>query len=182
MPALSFNHVQKDGEVRDEKAFNYRSAALASSSYYDAQVIKSTPIYHVVETSTPKQQCWEEQVQRHSRGYDGYRSNTPGILGAVVGGAIGNAVGHNTVNERVGAVVGAILGGSIGRDIAHNSNPPPVYTDTVERCRTVYDTSQEEKLVGYDVLYSYNGQEYTVRMPQDPGATVRVRVSVEPVL
>jgi uncharacterized protein YcfJ len=78
--------------------------------------------------------------------------------------------------------VGAVIGGSIGSDIGRNRSADSSYhTDTVERCRTVYTNVQEEKLVGYDVRYSYNGAQRTVRMPYDPGATVRVRVDVEPV-
>jgi uncharacterized protein YcfJ len=75
-----------------------------------------------------------------------------------------------------------MLGGSIARDITAANRSRPVSLETVERCETVYNYQQEEKLVGYDVLYRYNGQEYKVRMPHDPGATVRVRVNVEPVI
>ena len=97
---------------------------------------------------------------------------------------MGNAVGNNSTSRKVGTVVGAVLGGSIARDIrrANDTRNSTVYVDTQERCRTVYNTREEEKLVGYDVSYSYNGVERTVRMPEDPGATVRVRVDVEPVL
>ena len=157
------------------------SQAQAQTSYHEAQVIESTAIYRVVERSVPTRQCWEEEVVRASSRHH-YRSHTPGLLGAVIGGAIGNAVGTNNSSRKVGTVVGAMLGGSIARDIAAANRPGPVRLETVERCETVYNTVQEEKLVGYDVRYRYNGQDYTVRMPQDPGATVRVRVNVEPVI
>lgn len=154
----------------------------AATSYEYAPVLSSTPIYRVVEISTPRQECWQEEVVRQQP----YRSEsaTPGLLGMVIGGALGNAVGNHKSSQRVGAVVGAVLGGSIARDIARNSAAAgaPVVVDTVERCRTVNAARQEEKLVGYDVSYGYNGSEYTVRMPEDPGQTVRVRVDVEPVL
>lgn len=65
---------------------------------------------------------------------------------------------------------------------SHQVGAATTYVDTEERCRTVYNTREEEKLVGYDVSYRYNGTEHTVRMPEDPGATVRIRVNVEPVL
>lgn len=156
--------------------------AVASTSYEEADVISSTPIYHVVERTAPRQECWEEEVARTERRRDD--SATPEILGAVIGGALGNAAGHHKRNRQVGAVVGAVLGSSIAHDIsnANRRNDEVVYMDTVERCRTVNTTTQEEKLVGYDVRYSYNGSEQTVRMDRDPGATVRVRVNVEPVL
>jgi len=119
-----------------------------------------------------------QDVRRQDRSY------TPGLLGMVIGGALGNAVGNNSSSRKVGTVVGAVLGGSIARDVsrANDARNSTVYVETEERCRTVHRTHQEEKLVGYDVSYSYNGIERTVRMPEDPGATVRVRVDVEPVL
>jgi uncharacterized protein YcfJ len=159
------------------------AAVLAGTSYEEASVLSSTPIYHVVETTQPERQCWEEEVVREARSSPPSRSATPGILGAVIGGALGNAVGHRKRNQQVGTVVGAILGGSIARDVVRNGERRETveYIDTVERCRTVHASYQEEKLVGYDIRYSYNGTESTVRLPQDPGATIRVRVSVEPV-
>jgi uncharacterized protein YcfJ len=148
-------------------------------AYEQAPVLASTPVYQVMESQRPRQECWEEQVQYQAQAP---RSATPGLLGALIGGALGNAVGHHKSNKQVGTVVGAIIGGSIGSDIGRNrSGGSDYYTDTVERCRTVYTNVQEEKLVGYDVRYSYNGVQRTVRMPYDPGTTVRVRVDVEPV-
>lgn len=156
--------------------------AAAAVTYDEARVIDSTPIYRVVETSSPREECWEEEVARTERRY-GNQSATPSILGAVIGGAVGNAVGHHKRNRQVGTVVGAVLGGSIGADIGRNrSSRSDVYYETVEQCRTVYVNEQEEKLVGYDVRYSYNGSQHTVRLPEDPGSTLRVRVDVEPVL
>ena len=157
------------------------TSAQAAVTYDEARVLDSTPIYRVVETSSPREECWEEEVAHRDRGRG--ESATPGILGAVIGGALGNAVGHHRRNQQVGTVVGAILGGSIGRDVGRNrDNRSDTYYETVERCRTTYVNEQEEKLVGYDVRYSYNGSQHTVRMSEDPGSTVRVRVDVEPVL
>jgi uncharacterized protein YcfJ len=153
----------------------------AQTSYHDAQVIEYTAIYRVIETPVPSRQCWEEEVVRSSSRHH-YRSHTPGLLGAVIGGAIGNALGNHRSSQRVGAVVGAMLGGSIARDIAESQYNPDVRLETVERCKTDYSYQQEEKLVGYDVLYRYNGADYTVRMPDNPGPTIRVRVNVEPVI
>jgi uncharacterized protein YcfJ len=158
--------------------------AQAQTSYHEARVIEATPIYRVVETAVPTRQCWEEEVVRSNSRHH-YRSRTPGLLGAVIGGAIGNSVGHHNTSRKVGTVVGAILGGAIARDIQeadrydHYDN---VRLETVERCETVTAYEQGEKLVGYDVLYRYNGVDHTVRTPRDPGATIRVRVDVEPVI
>ncbi len=155
-------------------------ASATTVSYYEADVLSSTPIYRTVETSVPHEECWLEEVVRESR--PRYRSNTPDILGAVIGGAIGNAVGHNKSNQRVGAVVGAVLGASVARDIQYSNRQNERTYETVERCERVYDTYLEDKLVGYDVVYRYNSQEYTVRTQRDPGPTIRVRVNVEPII
>lgn len=53
---------------------------------------------------------------------------------------------------------------------------------TVQRCETVYQQHEEERLVGYQVTYLYNGEEFSVRTESDPGEEIRLRVSVQPVL
>ena len=47
-------------------------------------------------------------------------------------------------------------------------------------CRTVPVVYQERRLVGYDVEYSYNGQTYQSRLAADPGARLRIRITVAP--
>jgi uncharacterized protein YcfJ len=153
----------------------------AQTTYHEAQVLESTPIYRVIETSVPTRQCWEQEVVRSSSRHH-YRSRTPGLLGAVIGGAIGNSLGHHSSSQKVGVVVGAMLGGTIARDIQEANRDTAVRLETVERCETVNSYEQSEKLVGYDVLYRYNGEDFMARMPNEPGATVRVRVNIEPVI
>ena len=45
----------------------------------------------------------------------------------------------------------------------------------VQNCRT--ETTYETRTQGYNVTYEYAGKQYTVQMPQDPGAWVPLRVS-----
>ena len=47
-------------------------------------------------------------------------------------------------------------------------------------CRTVPVVYQERRLVGYDVEYSYNGQTYMSRLAADPGARLRIKITVSP--
>ena len=154
----------------------------AETNYEYAQVVASQPVYRVVEVSTPQEQCFEEQIAINS--YDGSnQSRTPLLVSTIIGGAIGNALGHNKSNQQVGAVLGAMLGHSIGRDIIrHNNQPEGVEYQTVQRCNTVYQQHEEERLVAYDVTYLYNGEEYSVRTDSDPGDQIRIRISVQPVL
>lgn len=154
----------------------------AATSYDEAKVLSSTPIYRTVQVRTPRRECWEEEVSTPRRYSRDDSSATPEILGMVIGGALGNAVGHHSINSKVGTVVGAVLGGSIAHDIDRsNDEVVESSTRTVERCRTSHTSREEEKLIGYDVRYSYNGDEHTVRMDRDPGDTVKVRVKVEAV-
>ncbi|MBL4572011.1 MAG: glycine zipper 2TM domain-containing protein [Gammaproteobacteria bacterium] len=158
------------------------AGAFAETSYETASVVESRAVYEVVEISTPQEQCWEEEVVVDRRGTDN-RSNTPVVLSTILGGAIGNAVGHNKSNRRIGAVLGAVLGHSIGRDIMRRNERPSIREyQTVKRCETIYQQHEEERLIGYQVTYLYNGQEYSVRTNTDPGDEIRVRVSVQPVL
>jgi len=158
------------------------ATSWAETNFDTAQVVESRPIYQVVEISTPQEQCWEEEVviDRYSDRRD---SRTPVLLSTIIGGAIGNAVGHNSSNRKVGTVLGAMLGHSIGRDIIRESEQPETREyQTVQQCETVYQEHEEERLVGYQVTYLYNGEEFSVRTDSDPGDEIRVRVSVEPVL
>ncbi|MBL6905276.1 MAG: histidine kinase [Pseudomonadales bacterium] len=156
--------------------------AFAETTYATAPVIESRAIYELVEISSPQEQCWEEKTAIDRYG-NGNRSNTPMLVSTILGGAIGNAGGHNKSNQRVGAVLGAMLGHSIGRDIMRrNERPSSREYQTVQRCETVYQQHEEERLAGYQVTYFYNGQEYSVRTNTDPGEEIRVRVSIQPVL
>ncbi len=155
-------------------------SAFAQTSYEYAQVVAADPIYQLVEFSEPSEQCWQEEVfvERSSRG----GSNTPVLISTILGGALGNAVGNNKSSQRVGTVVGAVLGHSIGRDIVRSNRRSSVDSQVVERCKTVYETVQEERLVGYQVTYLYEGEERTIRTETDPGEQIRLRINVQPVL
>ena len=157
-------------------------SAWAETNYEFAEVLSARPIYELVKVSTPQEQCWEEEVAVEKYGQHS-QSHTPVLVSTIIGGAIGNALGHNKSNQQVGAVLGALLGRSIGRDIMRsNSQPEQRVYQTVQRCDTVYQQHDEERLVGYDVTYLYHEQEYSVRSASDPGDQIRVRVSVQPLL
>lgn len=51
------------------------------------------------------------------------------------------------------------------------------YSHSVEQqCRTRTDYDSTQRVVGYDVVYNYRGEDYHDRMNHDPGARVRVYV------
>ena len=156
------------------------SAATAQQSYETVAVVSAQPVYELAQIETPQERCVEERilVDRARR----QSSGTPIIVSTIIGGAIGNAVGNNKSSKRVGAVLGAVLGNSVGRDIARQSQSPDTrHHQIVERCETVFVSHEEERLLGYDVTYLFNGQQYSVRMAQNPGSQMKVRVDVQPI-
>lgn len=157
-------------------------SAQAQTNYETAQVVESRPIYQIVEISVPQEQCWEEEIAIDR--YPGrIQSRTPLLISTVIGSAIGNTLGHGRSNKQIGAVVGAVLGHSFGRDIMRrNAQPGSRRYETVQRCETVYHQREEERLVGYQVTYVFNGEEFSVRTKTDPGDEIRLRVTVQPVL
>lgn len=50
----------------------------------------------------------------------------------------------------------------------------------IERCDDIADTG--ERIVAYDVTYEYNGREFQIRMPYEPGERIAVNVDVRPPL
>lgn len=51
-----------------------------------------------------------------------------------------------------------------------NGAPPQCSTQTI----------YENRAVGYKVIYEYAGKQYSVQLPQDPGPTLQLRVSIAP--
>jgi uncharacterized protein YcfJ len=159
----------------------YSTSSLAEASYGQAMVVSSKPVYQTVVYQEPREVCRQERVAYRQ---SVRQSKTPGIIGALVGGTLGNAVGNHKSNKRVGAVVGSILGYSIAEDITHHkyehgSNQQTTYRQQ-EVCDVYYNEREEQQLLGYDVSYVYAGRTYQTRLNQDPGESLRVRVSVDP--
>lgn len=151
---------------------------------YDyATVLDSDPIVKTFQVSSPRQECWQEDVawREDRRGDNGVGT----LVGGVLGGAIGNAVGHKTVNKKVGAVVGAVLGATLGHAIGQDTRrarPSAVRYGTQEHCEVHHDYYTEERVVGYRVKYRYRHQTYTTRMATDPGDTIKIRLAMSPVI
>ena len=67
-----------------------------------------------------------------------------------------------------GSAIGAIAGGLIEANGA---------TQVYNGPQCAIQTSYENRTVAYNVSYEYNGRQYNVQMPQDPGPTVRLQIS-----
>lgn len=137
--------------------------AYGASDFVDtAQVISSRPIIERVTESS--QLCDPAPAPRKS----GSNVVAP-ILGGVVGGLLGHQVGHGS-GQTAATIVGAAGGAVAGSAIANNSNPQPA-----QQCRTVQ--TSRDVVNGYDVVYRYNGRDVNVKLPYDPGSTIRVGIS-----
>ena len=101
------------------------------------------------------------------------RSATGAIIGGIAGGLLGSQVGGGS-GRNAAAAAGAIVGSIVGDRVA---NPEMPQAQQVQRCRQV--ESYHEEVSGYNVVYRYNGREITTRLPYQPGATVRVGVSLD---
>lgn len=143
--------------------------------YVYAPVVSVDPIVHVVQVPDRRQECWDEEVT-YAQGGGGDPGAT--IIGGILGAALGNQIGGGsgrTIATAAGAVVGAVVGNQTTR------RPPQVYRAVEPRCADVVDQFTEQRIVGYNVAYEWQGAIYTTRMSHDPGDQVRLRVTVSPV-
>lgn len=139
-------------------------ASPAHAQYDTARVLSSTPVYQQV--AHPREVCRDEVVT-----VPGQKSGAGAVMGGVAGGALGNAVGDGS-GRAVATVIGIVGGAMLGNRIEGNGAPE---SQVVRQCgtQTVYDN----RLTGYNVVYEYAGRQYTVQMPQDPGATLQVQIT-----
>jgi uncharacterized protein YcfJ len=139
-----------------------------------ADVLRVDPVYDVVQTSEPREDCTDVPVERRA---DNGNNAAGTVIGAIVGGALGNTVGKGD-GRKAATVAGAVVGGAVGHGVA--SQDDRYYDGTERHCRMVQEAAQERRIVGYDVQYRYRGDVYMSRLDYDPGERMRVRVSVEP--
>jgi uncharacterized protein YcfJ len=141
------------------------SAALATEY---GTVISSTAV--TAQAAMPQQQCTDGQALVQPR-----TSGGGALLGALVGGVVGNNLGAGM--GRAAATGLGVVAGSVIGDRTEAANTPPAAVPA-RSCQTV--TGYQNRVVGYDVVYEYNGQRDSARMAQDPGARIALDVNVAP--
>ncbi len=145
--------------------------------HYDyATVLSSKPVHRIVEVTREERQCYSEEVT-----YQQPRRNNSGgsLVGGLLGAAIGHAIGHK-INHKTGATV---LGAVVGSSIANSNQKTSVErTGTRNRCTMVPTSWEEERLIGYNVVYQYNDRTYETRLQEEPGDSLKIRVVVTPML
>jgi uncharacterized protein YcfJ len=135
-----------------------------------ARVVSATPV--IAQVAVPGQICRDEQQQTQAKS-----SGAGAVMGAIAGGAMGNAVGKGAGN--VLATGAGIIGGAIlGDQIESNGKQPT--TQTVRRC--TQQTSYENRVVAYNVIYEYAGQQYSTQAGQEPGPTIPLQITLTPLI
>ena len=146
----------------------YGNYPSSSSATVHARVISSSPV--MSQVAVPRQVCYDELRQEPARS-----SGAGAIVGAIAGGAMGNAVGKGS-GRAVATGLGVILGAAVGDRIENDGRPGVMRT--VQRCEQ--QTSYQNQVVGYNVVYEYGGQRYSTQMQNQPGSTIPINVTVNP--
>ena len=130
------------------------------------RVISTTPV--ISQVAVPRQVCSNEQVVSQVQ----QRSGAGAVIGGVAGAVVGNAVGRG--HGRAAATVLGAFGGAILGDSIEGSNQQ-ASKQNVQRCTT--QTFYENKATAYNVVYEFNGKQYQVQLPQDPGPFVSLQIT-----
>lgn len=151
-------------------AFTLLSAAAAALLSMNAsaveitgRVISSTPV--VEQIAVPRQVCSNQAVTTEAP-----KSGAGFALGALAGGAAGNAIGNGS-GRAVATFIGLVGGGLLGNQIEGSRQQ----TQNVQQCST--QTFYENRASYYNVVYDYQGTQYTVQLPQDPGPFIKLQVT-----
>jgi len=156
------------------------AVAAHADTYFDTARVRSVqPQYDAV--TVPRQECtsqWVSETRRVEapRGYGG--AVVGGLAGALVGNQVGNGHGREAATA-LGAVLGAFTGDRVANRDRGGDRYEQLPPRQVQTCRTVNEVHQ--RLTGYQVAYEYRGQQFNALLPQDPGPSLQVRVSVDPV-
>ena len=126
-----------------------------------AEVIESKAVTETYYTN--REECYDEVVQHQAEVKDQNKVART-IIGEQVGGGNG---------KKLATVAGAAAGGYAGNKVQGNMQQKDVYSTTERRCNTVQDPQQ--RVTGYNVTYTLNGETGTVVMDHKPGSTIPVQ-------
>ena len=155
--------TMKSSAIAAAAAALFGVSGAASAAEY-ARVVSATPVTGSV--AVPRQACtdFERVVQPQPSG-------AGALIGAIAGGVLGNQFGHG-FGRAAATGLGVVAGSSIGNQVEANNNPPVAVA--ARDCRTV--SQVQSRVIGYDVVYEYNGQRYTTRTANDPGPQLAIDV------
>jgi uncharacterized protein YcfJ len=155
------------------------AAGAHAETFVDHARVRSVePQYETV--TIPRNEC-TTQLVNETRQVGGGQNYGGAVVGGVAGALLGNQVGKGHGREAataVGAVVGAFAGDRVANQ--NRQDAYQVVPREVTSCRTVNEV--QNRVAGYRVNYDYRGQQYTTMMRDNPGPSLQVRVSVEPLV
>ncbi|MBA2237158.1 MAG: glycine zipper 2TM domain-containing protein [Lysobacter sp.] len=135
-----------------------------------ATVIGTDPVRETSTVSSPRQVCEDVVVQERLPERDGNVGGT--IAGALLGGALGNQVGGGN-GKKAATIAGAVAGGFAGRNVDQRHVGGRVVERVDRQCRTVSDSSQTSRVVGYNVTFrNPDGTTGTMRTDSKPGSRI----------
>jgi uncharacterized protein YcfJ len=143
-------------------------AALAASAAEFGTVVSATPISAAVPI--PQQECSDQPAV-----YQRPTTGTGALIGGIAGAALGNSVGAGA-GRALATGIGLLAGSAIGNQAEADGTPP--VTSSVRQCRTV--TRYENRIIGYDVVYDYQGVRRHTQTANDPGDRIALNVNVAP--
>lgn len=156
-------------------------AAQAQTFIDNARVRGVEPQYENI--SVPREECRAEWVTEPVQAGGGRTNYNGAVLGALAGGVLGNQLGRGGHGREAATMVGVVVGALAGDRIADNRRygyePVQQVSHQVQRCQTVNEV--QSRITGYRVAYDYQGQTYSTVMRDNPGPSLQVRVSVDPV-
>jgi uncharacterized protein YcfJ len=129
-----------------------------------ATVVSSTPVN--VPMTVAQRVCSNERQVVPAQ-----QTGAGAVIGMIAGGVIGNAFGGGS-GRALATGVGAMAGAVVGNQVEANTAVAAGTEVPVQRCQVV-NTSQQ-RTVGYDVMYEYQGQRYSTRVDHDPGSRLEV--------
>ncbi len=135
------------------------------------QVIEVQPIYQTVSIPEERQVCEQRRSNRYSHSNRNNQNNAGrAILGGIIGGAIGNRFGSGNGRD-ASTALGILIGAGVGASKGHQKARHNCYIET--------NYYEENRFMGYDVTYDFNGSLYHTQVQEHPGDRIRLRVNVD---
>jgi uncharacterized protein YcfJ len=173
-PIMAETVVAADSAIPSAGRLDYAQvvnvAPVTEQQKLFATVIGSEAVRETTTSSTPREVCEDRVVQERLPERDGNVGGT--VAGALIGGLVGNQVGGGN-GRKLATVAGAVGGGYAGREIDRRHVGGRVVERVDRQCRTVSDTSQSSRVVGYNVTFrNPDGTTGTMRTDRKPGTQI----------
>lgn len=99
--------------------------------------------------------------------------STSGLIGAAVGGVLGSHVGSGS-GRALATGVGVIVGAAAGDRLERGVPPQTQEVYMQNQCVSQLETRSYERIIGYDVHFTYRGHPRVAFLTYNPGEYVSV--------